>query len=184
MPDFWTHLTALEKIFSAVALFSNLILLMQVIGALFLGDLDIDELPDDPTIDAELPVLSMKAITAFFTFFGWTGYMLLRDGHLVATAVAWAVFAGSVALLFTAWLLKTLMRLEHRPEIDLSTAIAQEGEVYLTVPENLSGTGKVHIHIQGTLRELDAKTQGEAISTGSAVMVLAVQDSVLLVKKI
>lgn len=184
MVDFWTHLSVLEKIFSAVALFSNLILLMQVIAAMFLGDMDLDDFDGDLTVDTELPVLSVKALTAFFTFFGWTGYLLLRDGVWVLAAVAWAVFAGAVALYFTAWLLKKMARLEHQMQIDLSTTLYQEGEVYLTIPGALRGVGKVHILVQGTLREVDAKTRGLQIPTGEKIAVEEVKDTTLLVARL
>jgi hypothetical protein len=68
--------------------------------------------------------------------------------------------------------------------LDLRNAIGLEAEVYLSIPESNSGKGKVHISVQGALRELDAGTGGDRIPTGSRVKVKSVSNNVLIVEKV
>ena len=49
----------------------------------------------------------------------------------------------------------------------------------------MEGKGKVLISVRGSVRELEAMTKGEKISSGSAVKILSIEnESILLVEKI
>jgi hypothetical protein len=55
--------------------------------------------------------------------------------------------------------------------------------VYLSIPQNLEGKGKVHIVVDGSLHEYDATTNGQQLPTGSHVRVVDIlDDQVLLVE--
>ena len=57
----------------------------------------------------------------------------------------------------------------------MDNAIDKTGEVYLRIPEERKGIGKVQVTIQGSLRELDALTDDETeIPTGSLIQVLEI----------
>jgi hypothetical protein len=60
------------------------------------------------------------------------------------------------------------------------------GKVYLTIPAERGGTGKVQITINGAVREYDAMTDSEQdLKTGKAIKVVeAIDNSTLLVEEI
>ena len=62
----------------------------------------------------------------------------------------------------------------------MNDALFQTGEVYLTIPETKRGQGKVHINIQGSMREMDAITEGKKLPTGATVRVIEVIDEKIL----
>ena len=72
-------------------------------------------------------------------------------------------------------------KLNQEGNIDINNAIFNTGEVYLTIPAKDGGQGKVHINIEGSLKELDAITEnGESLPTGSFIRVVEVIDNQLL----
>jgi len=55
--------------------------------------------------------------------------------------------------------------------VDPNTAVGRTANVYLTVPANASGQGKVTLELQGRTVEFRAVTDGDEIPTGSVVAV-------------
>lgn len=90
--------------------------------------------------------------------------------------------AGSIAMYLVARLFFALSHLKQDNTMEIKHAIGKKAEVYLTIPANRSGTGKVHINLDGTLRELDAISD-EEIKTGNIVEVCDVLDNSLLIVK-
>jgi hypothetical protein len=57
--------------------------------------------------------------------------------------------------------------------------------VYLTIPENKNGKGKIMISVNGAFHELDAMTEHESIKSGSLVTIVRIENNnVLIVEKI
>ena len=57
------------------------------------------------------------------------------------------------------------------------SAVGCHGKVYLTIPGERRGTGKVQITINGAVREYDAVTDCDSIPTGAQIKVVEVVDS-------
>ena len=77
-----------------------------------------------------------------------------------------------------------LKKLKQDNTMEIKSAMGKTAKVYLTIPAQRSGTGKIHINFDGTLRELDAVSD-EEIKTDSIIEVCDILDnSVLVVKKI
>jgi hypothetical protein len=59
------------------------------------------------------------------------------------------------------------------------------GEVYLTIPGQLAGKGKISLSVRGSVHELDAITAGDSIAVGALVRVVKIEsDNLLLVEKL
>ncbi len=69
--------------------------------------------------------------------------------------------------------------------MDLNEALFQTGEVYLTIPAGKRSQGKIHINIQGVMKEMDAITEGKTLTTGSRIRVIEIlDDNLLLVESV
>lgn len=123
---------------------------------------------------AYLKVLTLKTVIAFITFFGLAGMAALRAELTPLPALFIAIGAGSIALYLVAYLMTALSRLQCRGNLWLPNAVGALGKVYLRVPGEHSGAGKVTIVVQGRLMELKAITDGPEIHTGAEVRVVAV----------
>jgi hypothetical protein len=84
-----------------------------------------------------------------------------------------------------AFLFYQMSKLQQSGSMRIESAIDQTGEVYLTIPKNRDGVGKINITLNGTLREMDAVTDDpEPLKNGSIVQVLdIVSGNLLLVTK-
>ena len=122
------------------------------------GDLDGDldgEAGDMP--GQGLHILTVRGVVTFLTLFGWGALWLCQTGMPQWLAVFLAVPIGLAGMIGVAVLLQQALRLQYDGTLDLRNAVGCTGLVYLTIPPNRSGPGKVSVTVQEQLRELDAR---------------------------
>jgi len=139
--------------------------------------MDMDHV-DDPAHGSEgnvfFGVLSLKALISFAGIFGLSGLSLEKSDLSQFNQLALAVLAGIVAMIIVAYLMRALHRLSSSGTVIISNALGHRGHVYLRIPGNGEGQGKVTIELQGRSIELVAVTDGEPIPTGKVVKVVEV----------
>jgi len=190
MEEWWQLLNNAEKVFWAIALIFSVLFLIQfvlsIIGLDFDAETDFEVGGDSDVssdIDPGFSVLSVRSIIAFFTFFGWTGALILKTGIASWLAISLAFAAGTIAMLTVAYAMYQFYKLGESGTINLKKAIFKTGEVYIPIPANKNGQGKVHVKISGAVQELDAVTDGDAIPTGKVIKVIEVlNNNILLVE--
>ncbi len=189
MDDWWGSLSSAEQVFWGISIVFSVLFVIQfvvsLIGLDFDHDADIDIHTDldtdaDYALDPDFTLLSVRSIIAFFTFFGWTGVLILGKGGGIWQATGFASLAGLAAMFIVGYMVYQFSKLTQSGTANMNDAIYKNGEVYLTIPANRNGVGKVHIKVQGSLRELDAITEGETLQTGSQVKIIKVLDDNLL----
>lgn len=80
------------------------------------------------------------------------------------------------------FLFRSMSKLKQSGTLQMQNAIDKMAETYLFIPARRNGFGKVHIKLQGSLRELQAITDDETdIATGKLVKVLSVINESTLV---
>jgi len=198
MSAWFNSLSELQRIFALIAIPSTVVMLIQsllILFGVFDGDadtdgFDFDDIDGDGEADGDtgdgLSVFSVRGFVAMLCVGGWLGIVLLDLGMSTVEAIILA-FAGGVAALFgMAYLVRLLIKLQHTGNLELSNAVGKTGTVYLTIPGNMSGTGKVHVTVQEVYSEFGAMTdEPEEIKTGEAVRIDSVGESgVLIVKRV
>jgi hypothetical protein len=123
-----------------------------------------------------LRILTFRTITAGIAFFGLAGLASGASGLDAFTTLGIAGAAGVAALLGVHELMKALASLRSEGNVCVANARGEIGRVYLRIPENNAGTGKVTVNLQNRTVELRAVTQDEALPTGTAVVVVDVID--------
>ncbi|TND10129.1 MAG: hypothetical protein FD123_377 [Bacteroidetes bacterium] len=187
----WEALTTLQKVFWCLAVPFSLLMVIQLIMTFVGADSDVDlETSDDGTSHYEdeagsFQIFTIKNFIAFFTVMGWSGLGFLQAGFAPAAAIGISIVCGAVVMVAMAWLLWRMSKLVDSGTLKMKNAIGAVGEVYLTIPANKGGMGKVSVKVQGSLRELDAMTSdAEDLKTGSVIKIVdIVSDSILLVTK-
>lgn len=188
--DWWSSLTGVEQVFWGISIVFSVLFLIQfvvsLIGLDFDSDTDADLSGTDVHadgyhLDADFQLFSVRSIIAFFTFFGWAGVLTLNAGASTLGAVIAGGVAGSAAMLIVGYMMYMFSRLGQAGNTDASEALFNTGQVYLPIPSNKNGHGKIHITIEGTMREMDAITKGEALPTGSQIRVVEVLENNVLV---
>lgn len=122
-------------------------------------------------------VLSIRALVAFFTFFGLGGLAGNAAGLDPRSTVFVAIGGGLASMLIVAYVMNLLVGLHSSGSLDMSNAIGKTGRVYLRVPAEKKGQGKVHVVVQGRTVEARAVTSGPELATGSAARVVALVDA-------
>jgi hypothetical protein len=129
-----------------------------------------------------LNLLSIRSIAAGVAFFGLIGLAARPLGSIIATVAA--LVAGAVATVGVAAIVKTFGRLERDATLSLGSAVGQTGTVYLSIPGQRSGVGKIHITVQSRLVECLAVTDEDPLPTGASVLVVDLEktDTVVVVR--
>lgn len=137
----------------------------------------------DSTAAAGLRLLTVRGLVAFFAVGGWAGVVMIDAGLHPVLAGLIALAAGLGALILVAWLIKLMLSLQDSGNLDIKNAVGLIGEVYLRIPGNLQGSGKITVILQGRSIELDAVTDDpDGISTGSQARVVDRRGDRLIVR--
>lgn len=208
MSQWWSGIGDFEKIFWFIAFPSTAVFILQVIMTFFglgdqegmIGDIQdtMEEMPGD-SIDLELndsagefldfkyrfKLFTIRSVVVFFTIFSWTGIVATTSGVGKIATVIIALISGFVMMYIISYIYYFLTKFIEDGTMNTMNAINKEGLVYLSIPRGREDSGKVEVVVQGALRLLDAVTDGDAIPTGSKVIVInVVENQLLLVEKI
>ena len=186
----WSEVGMFEQIFWVVTIPATVIFLVLLVLTVFGGDADTDV---DTDIDSDIAdgdsipfqFLSLKNIVAFFAVFGWSGIGFINAGLPNWLVIILAFVCGLLMMTLMAALFYFMSKLAESGTLKMKNAVGKLGEVYLVIPANRGGMGKVQLNVQGSLRTIDAITDElENIKTSSIIQVLdVIDDQILLVKK-
>lgn len=198
MVEWWNSLNVMMRVLWAITLSASLIFIIQSVMT-FLGadggsDFDINsdvDVPDgglgDLPQDASTPIdagaahgsgmglLTFRNFVNFFLGFGWSAILLQSSIKSTTLLMVVSIIIG-VALVFAVMMLfKWLSGMQQAGNIDVyKQAVGCVGKVYLRIPAERSGAGKVQININNSVREYEAQTDGPALPTGASIKVVEV----------
>lgn len=198
MADWWGSIDFFEKILWYIAIPFTVLFLIQMIMT-FIGmggeggdtgdggdggDGDGGDGDEDGDGDSTFRVFTVRNFIIFLTVFGWSGITLYNAGVNELLTVFLSVIIGVMVMLMVAFLFYSITRLAESGTLNINSAKGRTGEVYIPIPAKGTGVGKIQITLQGSLREMEAMTQGKAIPRGEMVKVVDVIDNrLLLVEK-
>lgn len=191
MITWWTSLSSAMQVLWAITLSASLIFVIQTVMT-FLGlgdhDADFDLDTSDGSFDADpsMNLLTFRNLVNFCMGFGWTAVLMHEKIQSNALLIIVSVIVGILLVTVVMWIFKWLSGMQQTGNIDVhKSAVGCEGKVYLTIPGERKGEGKVQITINNAVREYDAVTDGETIPTGKAIKVTEViNDYTLLVEEL
>lgn len=185
----WQSMVFIEKLYWCFAIPFSLLFVIQIILTFFGGDMDAVEVDGDADVSIEhdhgidFQFISLKNLVAFFTIFGWAGIASIDAGLANWATILISTCSGLVMMVIMASIVFFMGKLTESGTLNINNALGRVGTVYLTIPSNRTGMGKVQIKVQG-LQTLDALTDfDEDIKTGTVVEVTEViSNEILLVK--
>ncbi len=194
--SWWAGLSLVMKILWGVTLTASLVFIIQSILTFIGADADADfdtdvDLSMDGTdlsnIDGGSNLYTFRNFVNFILGFGWSMILLQDSITSIPLLVIVSALIGAALVAAVMYLFKLLAGMQQSGNINLQKSAAGcEGKVYLTIPENRSGAGKVQITINGAVREYDAVTENdEPLKTGTSIRVVDTVDaSTVLVEEI
>jgi hypothetical protein len=196
--QWWADLSPLMKVLWGITLTASLIFVIQSI-ATFIGadtgdtdfdasiDTDIDALGDS-SFDGHsgMNLYTFRNFVNFFLGFGWTSVLLMDKVSSTGLLFVIAAVVGVGLVAIVMYLFKWLSGMQQSGTINIyKSAVGCQGTVYLTIPGERQGEGKVQITINNAVREYYAQTDGDTIKTGKPIKVTEViNEHTLLVEEL
>ncbi len=189
--DWFKQLTGLEIAYFVIACIGTLALLVQIVmmlvGASGDADLDTDTDADgvlDSHTDTGVSLFTVKGLTAFFAIGGWTGLAMLSYNVNVGVSIAVSVVAGLAAYIVVWLLIRLVLRLQEDGTVNYASAEGKTATVYVSIPPQRSGRGKITLTLQGRFTEADAVTdEEERIPVDASVEIVGSAGDFFVVKR-
>ena len=143
------------------------------------GDMDVE----DGDASGSFPVFTIKNALAFLVGLCWGGLALLDSGYSETMTILLGslIGLGFVILQTSLFYLMYKFNAPNKPEI--SSAIGLNAKVYLKVPKNADGYGKIQLTHNDTLKTVNALTyEPNTIGKGRLVTVINVEGDTLVVE--
>ena len=186
MVDWLIEILDFERIYWYLAVPFTVLLVLQLIATfLGIGGDDGDDFNDDGDSEPTFKVFTIKNFITFFAVFGWSGITFSQTGLGQFSVIIISTLLGIIVLLIVSALFYFITKLTDNGTMNIQRAIGVTGEVYLPIPANRNGVGKINITFQGSFRELDAMTDSDKkLPRGTIVVVRdVVNGNILLVDK-
>ena len=193
MTDWYNSLEPTLKIYWGLAIVASAIFIVQTIISLIGGavfdnaDMDVNaDIDVDTGADMDGDTHSGGGVSHFFSVrnlvnfllgVGWGGVCFYRIVPAKSLLMFIAIASGVIFVLIFFFLVKILLKLSKDNTFQLSETLDKTADVYLFIPANKSGKGKIQISVRGSVHELDALTEGEKIPTGAKVRVIKIMDN-------
>jgi hypothetical protein len=183
MNEFFAQMEPLLRTFWFIALPASLVFLIQMVMTFIGADASDGTSPDfDGNFDGDAPfqLFSLRNLINFLLGFGWTGVgfytMISSKGLLIA--LAFVIGSGMVAVFF--YLMKVVSGLAEDNTFKIADTVGKSAQVYLSIPADKTGRGKIQISVHGSVHEIEAVTSGARLDTGTMVRVESVVDNNLV----
>ncbi|MDY6297577.1 MAG: hypothetical protein SPL50_04750 [Alloprevotella sp.] len=179
------------RIYWGIAIFASVIFIIQIVLTFIgIGDTDLDtggaDGADGDTMDTGgvLQLFTVRNFVNFLLGVGWGGVCLWGAIPNTPLLILASIIVGTLFVGVFVFMFRNLRRLEHTARYDLHDAVGQIADVYLRIPAERNGEGKIQTAFGGSVQELPAVTDGDDIPSGSKVHILAViGDHTFLVEK-
>jgi hypothetical protein len=160
-----------SPLYLGAAVLGGAVLALQTVLLLFGGDGGDGDIDHGDASDG-FGFLSIRAIASFLTFFGLMGLYGTASGWGAGLTAGAATGAGLAMMTFVAWLFSMQRNLAQEGTLDPSLAIGLPAKVYLRIPGERAGRGKITVAVQGRSAEFSAVTTGPELPTGSDARVV------------
>ncbi|MBX7165750.1 MAG: hypothetical protein K1X74_05325 [Pirellulales bacterium] len=120
-------------------------------------------------------VVTFRTLVAAVTFFGLAGLAAQANALEPASVLVVALAAGAAAMYGVHRLMRLFADLRADGTVRVSDAVGQTGTVYVRIPADRRGQGKIQLNLQNQTIELTAVTAASReLPTGATIVVTSV----------
>lgn len=182
--DLFSGMEVLLKTYWFIAIPVSIIFLIQTVMT-FMGVDSSDGLSADFDGDfhgdTPFQLFSLRNLVNFLLGFSWSGISFYSSISNKAILITVSVVVGVLFLFLFFLIIRQLQKLAEDNSFKIEETLNKTAEVYLKIPGEKSGLGKVMISIRGSVRELNAMTEGPTISSGSLIRVIKIESGNILI---
>lgn len=194
MTLWWSGLMSLQQLAFIIAVTATIIMLvflvLMILGmddSTFDGgvqDADLDYLSDEPLSSiAGLKIFTIRGALAFFSIGGWVVYIIAPLMHVLLVLLI-GIVSGLLASVLQALAFKAAMNLESSGNFDYSRTIGKVATVYIRIPKERLGKGKVTLTLEDRFMEIDAITDGSKdLLSNTMVDIIGIENNTTVVVK-
>lgn len=214
LSTWWGGLDLFTQILYCVSIPSTLILLIQTVLIIMgfgdggpdvnLSDTSGFDLPDcdcgmcdvtdvsdvggdiaNPADIGAMHLFTFQGIVTFLCVFSWASILTYMACQLIPVALIVGFVLGAAAMFGVAKIIQLMGRLAQNGNIVARKFLGETGTVYIPIPANAKGTGKINIALGERYVEFEAVTEGaEELTSGEAVRVTDIRsENILVVEK-
>lgn len=139
----------------------------------------------NPADAGAMHLFTFQGIITFLCVFSWVGIATYTLSKNIAISLIVGFIFGAAGMFGVAKLIQAMGKLAQNGNIVAKNFLGETGTVYLVIPANGKGHGKVNIAVGERYTEFEAITEdNEAIPNGATVRVVDVRaENVLVVEK-
>ncbi|MBL7900693.1 MAG: NfeD family protein [Bacteroidia bacterium] len=179
------NLDTLLKTFWLVAIPTSIIFIIQTImtfiGADSSDGIEADFDGDLSGADAPFQLFSLRNLINFLLGFSWTGISFYTTISNKSFLIILSLVVGILFVYLFFIIIRQVQKLAEDNSFKIASTLNKTAEVYLTIPENKKGKGKIMISINGAYHELEAMTEKDKIPSGSVVRVVKIENNNILI---
>ncbi len=186
MKEFFANMDGAQQFYWYVAIAASVIFIIQTIMTFIGADTDtgVDADFDGNLDDASSPfqLFSLRNLVNFLLGFGWGGVTLYGSIESKFLVGLFAFLIGSAFIFMFFLVMRALLKLSEDNSFNVEDTIGKTGDVYMTIPADKKGRGKVFISLKGSTHELSAITSSnEDLKVGSLIKVIELEGDILIV---
>ena len=179
------NLEPILKTFWFIAIPTSIIFLIQTIltfvGADFSEGIDTDFETDFHDGHSGFELFSLRNLINFLLGFSWSGIAFYDTISNKILLIAISFVVGILFILLFFIVIKQVQKLAEDNSFQFSNTLNKTAEVYLSIPKNKSGKGKIMISVNGAFHELEAMTEHDAIPSRKIVKVIKIENQNILI---
>lgn len=129
-----------------------------------------------------LRLFTLQGLVGFFTVFSWSSIAGISQGVNHWTAMLMGFILGVILMYIVAVIIKYSKHLAEDGTFKIKNTLGQSATVYLPIPADRQGQGKINVMVHNRFLELSAMTnEHRTIKTGESVRIIdIVNDSVVV----
>lgn len=183
--EIFENLDILLKTFWFIAIPASLIFIIQTIMT-FMGTDSSDGIQADfdgdlSGADAPFQLFSLRNLINFLLGFSWTGISFYTTISNKPLLIFLSLVVGVLFVYLFFLIIRQVQKLAEDNSFKITNTLNKTAEVYLTIPENKKGKGKVMISVNGAYHELEAMTENDKIQSGTVVRVVRIESGNILI---
>jgi membrane protein implicated in regulation of membrane protease activity len=174
-------LEPLLKIYWYIAVPVSIIFFIQLILT-FMSGVDVDGFDGDSVeIGADFQFFTLRNLINFLLGFSWTGISFFKIISTPVFLILLSLFVGCLFVYVFFIIISQIQKLAEDNSFKIEDTLNKTAEVYLKIPENKSGKGKIIVSVNGSYHELEAMTEQGIIPTGATVKIIKIENNTIVI---
>jgi hypothetical protein len=164
---------------------STIFIVQTILTFAGIGEVEVDGDTEMSHVGGTFELFTLRNIINFLLGFSWAGIGFYNSIENKILLIIASLLVGVIFVAIFFYLIQQMKRLEEDNTFDINQIMGLEASVYLRIPKQNEGSGKIHVSHQGSMHELEAISSDGMIPTGETVLITNIGiDQIITVQRI